>query len=51
LWSLTQRQSTGVFWFLPSEGDRRGGVRSMSLVEDRAVHDEAKRRLDALLDR
>ncbi|MCF8505426.1 MAG: hypothetical protein K9G59_10970 [Caulobacter sp.] len=52
LWSLTQRQSTAVFWFLPDEGDRRNGVRSMALVENREdVHDEARRRLDSLLDR
>ena len=52
LWSLTQRQATNVLWFLPQDGDRRNGVRSMALVDDRAeVHDEAKRRLDALLDR
>eukprot|EP01035_Chromulina_nebulosa_P039620 gene39620-53566_t len=41
LWSLTERQSTDVFWFLPNEGDRRNGVRSMALVENRdGVHDE-----------
>jgi hypothetical protein len=52
LWSLTQRQSTDVFWFMPDEGDRRNGVRSMALVENRdGVHEEAKRRLDSLLDR
>ena len=52
LWSMTQRQSTDVFWFLPPEGDRRNGIRSMALVQDRdEVHDEAKRRLDALLER
>lgn len=52
LWSMTQRQSTDVFWFLPQDGDRRNGVRSMALVQDRdEVHDEAKRRLDALLER
>ncbi len=52
LWSLTERQSTDVFWFLPNEGDRRNGVRSMALVENRdGVHDEAKRRLDSMLER
>lgn len=51
LWSLTQKQSTDVFWFMPDEGDRRNGVRSMALVEKReAVHDEARRRLDSMLD-
>jgi hypothetical protein len=52
LWSLTQRQSTDVFWFLPQDGDRRNGIRSMALVQDREeVHDEAKRRLDEILER
>lgn len=52
LWSLTQRQSTDAFWFLPQDGDRRNGIRSMALVKDRdEVHDEAKRRLDELLER
>lgn len=51
LWSVTQGQSTDVFWFLPSDGDRRRGVRSMDLVQERDVHDAARRRLDALLDR
>lgn len=52
LWSLIQKQSTGVSWFLPDDGDRRNGVRSMDLVRDRGeVHDEAKRRLDSLLER
>lgn len=52
LWSLTQRQSTDVFWFLPQDGDRRNGIRSMALVEERdEIHDEAKRRLDSLLER
>lgn len=52
LWSMTQNQSTDVFWFLPNESDRRNGVRSMSLVKDReAVHEEAKRRLDSMLER
>ncbi|MDP1737413.1 MAG: hypothetical protein Q8L23_08230 [Caulobacter sp.] len=50
LWSVIQNQSTDVFWFLPSDSDRRNGIRSMSMVEDRPIHDEAKRRLDALLD-
>lgn len=51
LWSMTQKQSTDVFWFLPGDGDRRQGVRSMDLVRDRArVHDEAKRRLDSMLE-
>ena len=53
LWSLTQKQSTDVFWFMPTEGDRRNGIRSMALVQDRDddVHDQAKRRLDSILDR
>jgi len=52
LWSMTQKQSTDVFWFLPQEGDRRNGVRSMALVQDRdEVHDEARRRLDEILER
>ena len=52
LWSVTQKQSTDVFWFLPQDGDRRNGIRSMALVADRdEVHDEAKRRLDAMLER
>lgn len=53
LWSLTQKQSTDVFWFLPVDGDRRAGIRSMDLVEDRDddFHDRAKRRLDSILDR
>lgn len=52
LWSLTQRQSTDVFWFLPQDSDRRNGIRSMALVRERdEIHDEAKRRLDALLER
>ena len=52
LWSMTQRQSTDAFWFLPQDGDRRNGIRSMALVKDRdEVHDEAKRRLDDMLDR
>ena len=52
LWSMTQRQSTDVFWFMPQDGDRRNGIRSMALVQDRdEVHEEAKRRLDALLER
>lgn len=52
LWSLTQKQATDVFWFLPDEGDRRNGIRSMALVQERDddVHDQAKRRLDSLLD-
>ena len=50
---LTQKQATDVFWFLPDDGDRRNGIRSMALVQERDdnVHDEAKRRLDSLLDR
>lgn len=53
MWSVTQKQSTDVFWFVPDEGDRRNGIRSMALVRERDddVHDEAKRRLDALLER
>jgi len=53
LWSMTQKQSTDVFWFLPSDGDRRNGIRSMALVRERDddLHDEAKRRLDSLLER
>jgi len=53
LWSLTQKQSTDVFWFMPDEGDRRNGVRSMALVRERDdnAHDEAKRRLDSILER
>lgn len=52
LWSMTQKQSTDAFWFLPGDGDRRHGVRSMDLVGDRArVHDEARRRLDSMLER
>lgn len=52
LWSVTRKQSTDAFWFLPDDSDRRQGVRSMDLVGDRArVHDEAKRRLDSMLER
>lgn len=51
LWSLIQKQSTDVSWFLPSDGDRRHGVSSMNLVEDREVHGEARRRLNEMLDR
>lgn len=53
MWSLTQKQSTGAFWFLPDGNVRRNGIRSMALVHERddGAHDEAKRRLDALLDR
>lgn len=52
LWSMTQKQSTDVFWFLPQDGDRRNGVRSMALVQDREeVHEEARRRLDEILER
>lgn len=52
LWSMTQKQSTDVFWFLPQNGDRRNGVRSMALVQDREeVHEEARRRLDEILER
>ena len=53
LWSLTQRQSTDVFWFMSADNDRRNGIRSMALVQDRDddVHDEAKRRLDSILER
>lgn len=53
LWSVTQKQSTDVFWFLPGDGDRRNGIRSMALVRERDdnMHDEAKRRLDSLLER
>lgn len=53
MWSLTQKQSTDVFWFMPDEGDRRNGIRSMALVRERddGAHEEARRRLDALLDR
>jgi hypothetical protein len=53
LWSMSQKQSTDVFWFLPDEGDRRNGVRSMALVREREddAHEEAKRRLDSLLER
>ena len=52
MWSLTQKQSTGAFWFLPDGNVRRNGIRSMALVHERddGAHDEAKRRLDALLD-
>lgn len=53
MWSLTQKQSTDVFWFLPDGADRRNGIRSTALVRERddGVHEEAKRRLDTLLDR
>lgn len=53
LWSLTQKQTTDVFWFLPDGSDRRNGIRSMALVKERddGVHDEARRRLDSLLER
>lgn len=53
MWSLTQKQSTDVSWFLADDADRRNGIRSTSLVRERedGVHDEAKRRLDELLDR
>ncbi len=53
LWSMTQKQSTDVFWFLPSDRDRRNGIRSMALVRERDddLHDQARRRLDSLLER
>ncbi|HRD28905.1 MAG TPA: hypothetical protein PLO65_11445 [Caulobacter sp.] len=52
LWSMTQKQSTDLFWFLPDSGDRRGGIRSMALVEDRdQVHEQARRKLDSMLER
>lgn len=53
LWSMTQKQSTDVFWFMPGDGDRRNGIRSMALVRERDddVHDQARRRLDSILER
>lgn len=53
LWSLTQKQTTDVSWYLPDRDDRRNGIRSMTLVEERDddVHDQARRRLDSLLER
>jgi hypothetical protein len=52
LWSMTQKQSTDLFWFLPDSGDRRSGIRSMALVEDRdQVHEQARRKLDSMLER
>lgn len=49
-WSFVQKESTDRFWFLPSDkADRRNGIRSMNLVEERPVHQEARRRMDALL--
>jgi len=50
IWSLVQKESTDRFWFIPSDkADRRNGVRSMTLVEERPVHEEARRKLDAIL--
>lgn len=51
-WSVVRKETTDGFWF-PSDddGDRRHGIRSMELVEDRAIHAEARDRLDAILKR
>jgi hypothetical protein len=49
-WSVAQKESTDRFWFIPGEkADRRQGIRSMSLVEERPAHEEARRKLDAIL--
>lgn len=50
-WSVLRKDSTDAFWFPSGENDRRNGVRSMGLVEDRAIHAEAKERLDSILRR
>ncbi len=51
-WSTLRKESTDGFWFPGSDtGDRRNGIRSMELVEDRAIHAEARERLDAILKR
>lgn len=51
-WSFISKDTTDAFW-LPygNESDRRNGIRSMGLVEDRAIHAEARERLDAILKR
>lgn len=50
IWSVVQKESTDGFWFPSSDqGDRRKGIRSMGLVEERPVHEEARRKLDAIL--
>lgn len=49
-WSVMSKESTDVFWFPgANDEDRRNGVRSMGLVEDRAIHAEARERLDSIL--
>lgn len=49
-WSLFGKPSTDRFWMPVLDDDRRDGVRSMALVEDRGVHQQAKARLDSLLE-
>jgi len=51
-WSVARKDSTDAFWFpIVDENDRRNGIRSMDIVEDRAIHAEARERLDAILKR
>lgn len=50
-WSVVRQDTTDAFWFPGLETDRRRGVRSMELVEDRAIHAEARERLDSILRR
>jgi hypothetical protein len=52
IWSVVRKDGADGFWF-PSGGDtdRRKGVRSMMMVEERAVHAEARERLDSILNR
>jgi hypothetical protein len=51
-WSVARKESTDGFWFPGSDfSDRRNGLRSMDMVEDRAIHAQARERLDAILKR
>lgn len=51
-WSVVRKDSTDAFWFPTlDENDRRNGIRSMDIVEDRAIHAEARERLNAILNR
>lgn len=49
IWSLLRKESTDAFWLPSDDSSRRNGLRSMDIVEERAVHSEARERLNAIL--
>jgi hypothetical protein len=50
-WSAVRKEPTDGFWFPGEDTDRRNRIRSMTMVEERPVHAEAREWLDDILKR